>query len=88
MNEFITVNAKNVAFKRHKQIICTEIFDFSQELWNSLGSELGFGDIIKTVSYAIEKYPLSPTQDVLLSPSEKLERNNIFELCCSVKQEE
>lgn len=67
MNEFITVNAKNVAFKRHKQIICTERFDFSQELWNSLGSELGFGDIIKTVSYAIEKYPLSPTQDVLLS---------------------
>lgn len=67
MSEFITVNAKNVAFKRHKQIICTERFDFSQELWNILGFELGFGDIIKTVSYAIEKYPLSPTQDVLLS---------------------
>lgn len=58
---------KNVAFKRHKQIICNGGFDFSQELSNILGSELGFGDIIKVVSYAIEKYPLSWTQDGLPS---------------------
>lgn len=43
------------------------MIDFSQELRNSLDSELGFGDIVKIVSYAIEKYPLIPTQDVLLS---------------------
>lgn len=43
------------------------VIDFSQKLRNSFGSELGFGDVIKIVSYAIEKYPLSPTQDVLLS---------------------
>lgn len=67
MNEFITVNAKSVSFKRHMQIVCTGRFDFSQELRNGLSSETGFGDTIKIVSYAIEKYPLSPTQDVLLS---------------------
>lgn len=68
MNEFITVNAKIVVVNRQMQSFCTGRFDFSQEVLNSLLSELGFWDIIKNVSCAVEKYPLCPTQDVLIFP--------------------
>ena len=66
MNKFTTVNAKIVAFKRQMQSVCTGRFHFSREVLNSLLSELEFWDIIKKASCATEKYPLCPTQDVLI----------------------